>query len=83
MNQKDREAIAKLNTHIKYIRESIDDIKRNMEEIAKITRKHERDITTIKLNLTNHLSQHQRDLKLLTLFVSIVSFIISMVVRFI
>jgi len=83
MNRKERESIAVLNTHILYIRKSIDEIKKNIEEERRILNKHAIKLNEVERGLNNHLQQHRRDLTVLGIVVSIIAFIISTLVRFI
>jgi len=83
MNKKERDSIAVLNTHIEYIRNSIDEIKIHIRDIQKTLRKQDEEIVSVKTSLDNHLQTHKRDVTLLGIIVSIIAFIISTLTRFI
>ena len=83
MNQKERNSIAVLNTHIMYIRKSIDEIKDSLKSERKILDSHAVKLAKLEKGLNNHLEQHRSDLTKLGIIVSIIAFIISILVRFI
>ena len=83
MNKREKNSIAVLNTHIEYIRDSIDEIKVHIRDIQKTLRKQDEEIVSVKTALDNHLQTHRRDVTLLGIIVSIIAFIISTLTRFI
>lgn len=81
MNNKDREDLGELKIHVKYICESIDEIKNVTKEMNKQMNNIEKISIENRINLTNHLTQHKRDIVLLTVGLSIITFIINYVVK--
>jgi len=81
MNSKEREDIIELKTHVKYIRKSIDKCTELIEDVSKQMDRVEKISNENRINFTNHLSQHKRDIALLTIGLSVMVFIINYVVR--
>ena len=81
MNRKERAAIAVLQTHIEYIRKSIDEIKGNLKDMSHHLEENSIKIASVQKGLENHLKTHQRDLTKLAILVSAIAAIISLAVK--
>lgn len=74
MNGKEQIEVAKLNTHIQYIRKNIDHINDKLDKLPCGERGEKAAI--IKQELSNHLQMHRRDwIKMTFIFGAIISIV--------